>query len=86
MTVFTKFHSDLFYLRLASVAIGGPILLVIAAGRLPEGLVKGELIVYGHGIVLAILATAVVLRAAYAVGFSRAWKIATAAPGHSVTA
>ena len=86
MTTFTKHHSDFFYGALAAVAIIASILLVFATGTLPEGLERGELIVYGYGFVLAVLATALVLRAAYAVGFSKALKIAAAVPNYSVTA
>ena len=38
MTTFTKYHGDFFYRSLVAVAMIGPILLVIAAGTLPEGL------------------------------------------------
>lgn len=86
MSVFSKYHSDSFYRRLTAIAIGGPMLLVLAVGQLPAGLERGDLIVYGHGVVLAIIATALGLRAAYAVGFSRALKIMASAPGKSVTA
>jgi len=86
MTTFTKHHSDFFYGMLAAAAIIAPILLVFATGTLPEGLERGELIVYGYGIVLAVLATALVLRAAYAVGFSKALKIAASEPKYSGTA
>jgi threonine/homoserine/homoserine lactone efflux protein len=72
MTTSTTNHSDFFYSALAAVAIIAPILLVIAAGTLPEGLDRGDLIVYGHGLVLAVLATALVLRASYILGFNKA--------------
>ena len=72
MITSTKSYSDFFYRRLAAVAMIAPILLVFAAGTLPEGLERGDLIVYGHGVVLAGLATALVLRAAYALGFAKA--------------
>jgi len=39
---------------------------------LPEGLERGALIVYGHGVVLAGLATVLVLRAVYTWGFNKA--------------
>jgi hypothetical protein len=80
VTTFNRYHSDYFYGALAAVAMIAPILLVIAAGRMPERLETGELIVYGHGVVLAVLATALLLRAAYAWGFSKALKIAAWAP------
>ena len=35
---------------------------------------RSDLIVYGHGVVLAGLATALVLRAAYILGFNKALK------------
>ena len=72
MNTSTKYHSDFLYSALAAVAIIAPILLVIAAGTLPEGLDRGDLIVYGHGVVLAVLATALFLRAAYILGFNKA--------------
>ena len=71
MTASTKNHSDFFYRALAAVAIIAPILLVFAAATLPEGLQRGDLIVYGHGVVLAILVTALVLRAASTSGFKK---------------
>jgi len=81
---FTKYHSDVFYGALAAVAMIAPILLVLASGTLPEGLgQRGDLIVYGHGVLLAVLATALVLRT---LGFSKAFKIAVSEPKHSVTA
>jgi len=85
MTTSTKNHSDLFYGALAGVAMITPILLVFAAGTLPEGPERGALIVYGHGVLLAALATILVLRAAYALGFSQALKIAASVPNYSVT-
>ena len=86
MTTFTKNHSDFFYRALAAVAIVAPILLVIAAGTLPEDLERGDLIVYGYGVVLAVLATALALRAAYTLSFTKAFKIAVSEPKHSATA
>jgi predicted tellurium resistance membrane protein TerC len=86
MTAFTKNHSDIFYSALAAVAMIAPILLVFAAGTLPEGLERGELIVYGHGVLLAILAAALVLRAAYVWSFSKARKMVASEPNYSVTA
>ena len=86
MKTSTKSYSDFFYRALAAVAIVAPILLVIAAGTLPEDLERGDLIVYGYGVVLAVLATALALRAAYTLGFSRALRIAASEPNYSVTA
>jgi len=74
MPTSTKIQSDFFYPALAAAAIFAPILLVFAAGTLPEGLERSDLIVYGHGVVLACLATALVLRAAYILGFNKALK------------
>ena len=79
-------HSSFFYRALAAVAMIAPIALVFAAGTLPEGLERGDLIVYGHGVLLAGLATALALRAAYTLGFSRALRIAASEPNYSVTA
>jgi hypothetical protein len=87
MKTVTNEPSSFFYRALAAVAMIGPIFLVFAAGTLPEGgLERGDLIVYGHGVLLAVLATALVLRAAYTLGFSKAFKIAVSEPKHSVTA
>ena len=72
MKTSTKSYSDFFYRALAAVAMIMPILLVFAAGTLPEGLERGDLIVYGHEVVLAVLVAALVLRAAYTLGFSKA--------------
>ena len=47
---------------------------------------SGELIVYGHGVLLAVLSTALVLRAAYAWGFSKTLEIAGSEPNYAVTA
>jgi hypothetical protein len=74
MTTSTRNHSDFFYPALAAAAIIAPILLVYAAGTLPEGMERSDLIVYGHGVVLAGLATALALRAAYILGFNKALK------------
>ncbi len=72
MTTSIKNHSGFFYRAFAAVAIIAPILLVFAAGSLPEGLERGDLIVYGHEVVLAVLVAALVLRAAYTLGFNKA--------------
>ncbi len=86
MNTFTKHHSDLFHRALAAVAIVAPILLVVAASALPEGLKRGELISGGCGAVLAIVATALALRTAYAVGFHKALKLSSQPPNFPVTA
>ena len=71
-TTSTESHSDFFYRVLAAVAMIVPIFLVFAAGTLPEGQERGNLIVYGHEILVVVLATGLVLRAVYTRGFSRA--------------
>jgi hypothetical protein len=43
---------------------------------MPEGLERGQFIVHGCGVILAFLASALVLRAAYTLGFRKALKIA----------
>jgi hypothetical protein len=83
---FTKYHSDVFYAALAGVAMLAPILLVLASGTLPEGVQRGEVIVFGHGVILAGVVAAMVVRAAYALGFNKALKIAVSEPNYSVTA
>jgi hypothetical protein len=83
---FTKYHSDVFYASLAGVAMLAPILLVLASGTLPEGLQRGEVIVFGHGAILAVVVAAMVVRAAYALGFNKALKIAVSDPNYPVTA
>lgn len=83
----TNEQSSVFYRTLAAVAMITPILLVFAAGTLPEGLgQRGDLIVYGHEVLLAVIATALILRGVYTLGFSKALKIAASEPKHSVTA
>ena len=87
MKTVTNEPSSFFYRALAAVAMIGPIFLVFAAGTLPEGgLERGDLIVYGHGVLLAVLATALVLRAAFSLGFSKTIKIAKSELKHSATA
>ena len=67
----TESHSDFFYRALAAAAMIVPILLVFAADTLPEGR-RGYLIVYGHEVLVVVLATGLVLRAVYTRGFKRA--------------
>jgi hypothetical protein len=86
MTTFTKYHGDSFYRTIAAIGMIGPILLIIVAGTLPEDPETGEFIVYGHGVILAVVAAALALRAAYARVFIKAWKIAASEPKYSVTA
>jgi hypothetical protein len=86
MSTFTKYHGDFFYRALAAVLMIGPVLLIIAAGTMPDDPRTGKLMVYGHGAILAVVAGAMVLRAVYARGFVDAWKIAASEPGYSLTA
>lgn len=86
MKTISKNYGDFFYRTLAAVAMIGPILLIIAAGATPESPETGEFVVYGHGVILAVLATALALRAAYARGFIKASKITASEPNRAVTA
>jgi len=83
---FTKYQSDVFYGALTGVAMLAPILLVLASGTLPEGVQRGEVIVFGHGVILAVVVAAMIVRAAYALGFNKALKIAVSEPNYPVTA
>ncbi len=69
----TSIKSDLFARAVAAVAIGGPIFLVLFSGTLPQDS-RGQLIVDGHIFIVTALATALILRTAYALGFSHARK------------
>jgi hypothetical protein len=80
MTTSTHDHSDFFIRAAAAVAILGPILLVMIAGTLPEGLTRGQVVVFGDGGIVVALATALVLRAVYGLGFSKAFKLAATKP------
>ncbi len=83
----TQQNSKFFYSALAAVAMLGPILLVIAAGTLPEGgQQRGHLIVHGHEVLVAILAAALTLRGAYTLGFRRALEFMRSEPQRSATA
>ncbi len=86
MSTFMKYHGDFFYRALAAVLMIGPVLLVIAAGRMPDDPKTGELMAYGHGTILAVVAATMILRAVYARGFVNAWRIAAGEPKYSVTA
>jgi len=86
MTASTKNLGDFFYRTLAGVAIGASMLLTCAVSQLPEGADRGEFMVFGLGAVLTVLASALVLRAAYASGFSKALSIAASEPNRCVTA
>jgi len=74
MTKSTKTHSDVFYVALAAIAMIGSTSLVIAAATMPEIPATGEFMVSGHGIILAVIATALVLRVAYFWGYSKAMR------------
>lgn len=74
MMTSTKTDSVFFYRTLAAVAMIGPILLVFAAGTLPEGLERSDLILNGFGVLLAALTGALAIRTSYALGFSKALK------------
>jgi hypothetical protein len=86
MTTSTKSFGDFFYRTLAAVMIGAPMLLTLAVSQLPDDAERGEFMAYGLGAVLAVLVTALALRAAYTVGFSKAIRIVSSEPNLSVTA
>jgi hypothetical protein len=74
MSTATQSRGDLFVRAFATLAILGPILLVMIAGVLPEGLGRSQLILFGDGGIVA------------AQGFSKAFKLAAANPNYSVIA
>jgi hypothetical protein len=82
MTISTHDHSDFFIRAFAAVAILAPILFVMIAGSLPEGLARGQLIVFGYGGIVLALATALVLRTVYGLGFSKACRLAASKSNH----
>ncbi len=82
----TTTHGGLFYGTLAAIAMIGPVSLVIAAASMPESPSTGQFVVYGHGIILAVVATALVLRVAYGWGYSHALKIVARQPKFSAIA
>lgn len=86
MTTSIKDRGGFFYRTLASVAIGAPMLLTLAVAQLSEGAEQGELMVYGLGAVVAVLVTALVLRAAHTLGFNKALNIVGSEANRSVTA
>jgi hypothetical protein len=79
-------YSNFSYRTLAAVAIGVPMLLTFAVSQLPEGTGRGEFMVYGLGALLAVLVTVLVLRAAYILGFNKAFSFASSEPNRAVTA
>jgi len=84
MPISNQQQNDWFLRTLASVAMLGPILLVLIAATLPEGLARGYLIVFGNGGILVALAGALVLRTVYDLGFSRAAELAATQPNYFV--
>jgi threonine/homoserine/homoserine lactone efflux protein len=86
MTTLNPNHSDFFIRATAAFAMLGPIVLIIVANTLPEGLARGELIVTGHIGIVVTLAIVALLRSAYVMGFSKAFKVAAAQPSRSVNA
>ena len=84
MATSTKNHGDFIYGALGAMATIPPILVVVAASTMAEGLERCQFIPYGCGVILAVLATALVVRAAYALGFSKA--LIMAESNYSVTA
>ncbi len=86
MKTLTKNCGDFFYRTLAALAIGAPMFLTLAVSQLPEATGRGEFMVYGLETVLAVLVTALVLRAAYALGFSKGIRILSSAPNRPLTA
>ncbi len=86
MKTLTKYYGAFFSRTLAAVAIGAPMLLTFADSQLPEGTVRGDFMVSGLATVLAVLVTALVLRAAYILGFNKAFSIVSSELNRTVTA
>ena len=86
MTTSTKNLGDFFYRTLAAVAISAPILLTLGVSHLTEGAERGEFMVHGLGAVLIVLVSALVLRSAYTLGWSKALRIASAESNRPVSA
>jgi hypothetical protein len=57
----------------------------MATAVLPEGVGRGEFLRSGLGFVLAMLAASLVLRSAYSLGFTKAFKILTSRQINPVT-
>lgn len=70
---------------LAALAMLGPILLLVLASSLPIGQ-RGQFVVDGHIFLVALLATALTLRAVYEIGFERARKLFAVSANEPVTA
>ena len=86
MTTSIEKYGNFLCRALAGVAIGAPMLLVCAVSQLPEGTQRGEFMVYGLGAVLAVLVSALVLRAMYTMGFRNALRMESLRPNCSLTA
>ena len=84
MSTSAPHQSDFFTRAFTALAILGPILLVIFAGRLPDGM-RGNWIVNGHIFIVAALSTALALRAVYGMGFSRARELLASSLNRSLT-
>jgi len=85
MKTSSKDYGSSFYRTLATVAIGAPMLLTIGVSQLPEG-TRGNFMACGLGAVVAVLVGALVLRAAYILGFNKAFDLVNSEPNRSVTA
>ena len=73
-----------FFVRaFTAAAILAPMLLVMIAGTVPDGLARGRMMVLGDGGIVAALATVLVFRAIYCAGFSRAIRLAAMKPNRS---
>lgn len=79
-------YGDFMNGALCAIATIPPILLVIAAGTLPEGLGRGQLVVHGCAVNVAVVAAALILRASYALGFNKALTIAGSAESNESVA
>jgi hypothetical protein len=67
---------DFFYRALAAGLMVAPFLLLFAACSLPGDGARGQIIVYGHEVLVVLAVVLLALRAAYVLGFSRAQKMA----------
>ena len=79
-------QSQWFFRALIAFLVAAPMILVLIAGSMPVGAGRGDLIVYGHEVILGAGATALLLEAMYAWGFSKAWKTLTLERKHSIAA
>jgi hypothetical protein len=86
MNISSQKQNNFFIRGIASVVIIAPFLLVIAASTMPEGLARGDLIVYGHEAVLAALAAGLLGRAVFALVASKVLNVVAWEPKHSATA